>query len=644
LFNFNFNNNEIIITLKILIKNKLSFIGLIITSSFILLSLIVTIFGYSILPYNPIKSNLSEALLPPSWDHPFGTDDLGRDVLSRIIAAAPLDLQIALIVVIPSTIIGTILGAISGYFGGKLDEFVMRITDIFLAFPGLILALAVAATLGPSITNTMIALMSVWWPYYTRLARGEALSIKENQYIEASRAAGLKEISIITRHVLPNLLVPIVVYATFDLGRIILAATVLSYIGLGAQPPTPEWGRMVSETQGHLFNRWWLPLAPAATILLVVLGFNLLGDGLRDAYDPKLRQLYLAKKEVEEVTQKIPVKEVKGKVLTITGLRLIFKTPGGIIKALDGVNLWLNKNEVLGIVGESGAGKSVLGLSVLGLVPRPPGKYVGGSIKFQDKEILSLTEKELTNIRGTKVSIIFQDPSTALNPVLTVGDQVAEAIKVRLEREGLKRPSKDIIKKETIKILNEVKLPAPEMIMKMYPHELSGGMKQRIMLSIALATRPVLLIADEPTTALDVTTQAQILQLIIDMMRKRGMSILYITHDFSIIAEIADRVVVMYAGQVVESGPVRSIFKNPLHPYTQGLLNSIPSLTKIKKEITPLIGFPPSPINPPSGCRFHPRCPYAMTKCSKIIPELNEIEKEHWVACHLYFKEGDSIE
>jgi peptide/nickel transport system permease protein len=641
LFNF---NNETIVTLKILVKNKLSFIGLIITSSFILLSLIITIFGYSILPYNPIESNLSEALLPPSWNHPFGTDDLGRDVLSRIIAAAPLDLQIALIVVIPSTVIGTILGALSGYFGGKLDEFVMRITDIFLAFPGLILALAVAATLGPSITNTMIALMIVWWPYYTRLARGEALSIKENQYIEASRAAGLKEISIITRHVLPNLIVPIVVYATFDLGRIILAATVLSYIGLGAQPPTPEWGRMVSETQGHLFNRWWLPLAPAATILLVVLGFNLLGDGLRDAYDPKLRQIYLAKKEVEEGIQKIPMKEIKGEVLTISGLQLIFKTPGGIIKALDGVNLWLNRNEVLGIVGESGAGKSVLGLSVLGLVPRPPGKYLGGSIKFQDKEILSLSEKELTNIRGTKVSIIFQDPSTALNPVLTVGDQVAEAVKVRLKREGLKRPSKDIVKKEVIKILNEVKLPTPEMIMKMYPHELSGGMKQRIMLSIALATKPVLLIADEPTTALDVTTQAQILQLIIDMMRERGMSILYITHDFSIIAEIADRVVVMYAGQVVESGPVRSIFKKPLHPYTQGLLNSIPSLSKIKKEITPLIGFPPSPINPPSGCRFHPRCPYAMTKCSKIIPELHEIEKEHWVACHLYSKEGGFIE
>ena len=640
---FNFNN-ETIVTLKILVKNKLSFIGLIITSSFILLSLIITIFGYSILPYNPIESNLSEALLPPSWNHPFGTDDLGRDVLSRIIAAAPLDLQIALIVVIPSTVIGTILGALSGYFGGKLDEFVMRITDIFLAFPGLILALAVAATLGPSITNTMIALMIVWWPYYTRLARGEALSIKENQYIEASRAAGLKEISIITRHVLPNLIVPIVVYATFDLGRIILAATVLSYIGLGAQPPTPEWGRMVSETQGHLFNRWWLPLAPAATILLVVLGFNLLGDGLRDAYDPKLRQIYLAKKEVEEGIQKIPMKEIKGEVLTISGLQLIFKTPGGIIKALDGVNLWLNRNEVLGIVGESGAGKSVLGLSVLGLVPRPPGKYLGGSIKFQDKEILSLSEKELTNIRGTKVSIIFQDPSTALNPVLTVGDQVAEAVKVRLKREGLKRPSKDIVKKEVIKILNEVKLPTPEMIMKMYPHELSGGMKQRIMLSIALATKPVLLIADEPTTALDVTTQAQILQLIIDMMRERGMSILYITHDFSIIAEIADRVVVMYAGQVVESGPVRSIFKKPLHPYTQGLLNSIPSLSKIKKEITPLIGFPPSPINPPSGCRFHPRCPYAMTKCSKIIPELHEIEKEHWVACHLYSKEGGFIE
>ncbi|MEM2538609.1 MAG: ABC transporter permease, partial [Candidatus Methanomethylicia archaeon] len=286
---------EVKITFKILYKEKLNLVGLVIVGSFVIISILVSIFGYSILPYNPIEPNLSETLLPPSLIHPLGTDDLGRDTLSRILAAAPLDLMIALIVVIPSSIIGTMIGVTSGYFGGKLDEVIMRITDIFLAFPGLVLALAIAAILGPSIINTMTALMIVWWPYYTRLARGEALAIKENLYVEAAKAIGLRDFAIIMRHVIPNVIPPIIIYATLDLGRIILAATVLSYIGLGAQPPIPEWGRMVSDTQVYLFSHWWLPLAPAAIIFIVVLGFNLLGDGLRDAYEPRLRQLFMVK-------------------------------------------------------------------------------------------------------------------------------------------------------------------------------------------------------------------------------------------------------------------------------------------------------------------------------------------------------------
>lgn len=284
------DKTELKLTGRFLLKNKLSLAGGAVAAVYLFLAFVVSIFGNRFLPYNPYAQNFAQTLLPPSSSHFFGTDDLGRDIFTRVIAGAPLDAQIAFIVVLVSLAIGGGLGAFAGYLGGFVEEVVMRVTDVFLSFPALILAMAVAIAIGPGLTHSMMALLVVWWPWYARIARGEALAIKNSQYMEAARAAGLKDVQIVLKHVLPNVLMPLLVYATLDISNVVLTGSVLSFIGLGAQPPMPEWGRMVFDGQDYLSSAWWMSVLPALAIFVVVLAFSLFGDGLRDAFDPKLRR------------------------------------------------------------------------------------------------------------------------------------------------------------------------------------------------------------------------------------------------------------------------------------------------------------------------------------------------------------------
>jgi peptide/nickel transport system ATP-binding protein len=403
------------------------------------------------------------------------------------------------------------------------------------------------------------------------------------------------------------------------------------------------------------------------------------------------------------------------KLLEVQDLVLRFYTYAGVVKALEGVNLYLKKKETLGIVGETGSGKTMTGLSILSLVPTP-GKIEGGKVIFQDGddslELLSQKDAVLRNIRGKNISIIFQEPGSSLNPVYTVGDQIAEVILLHRKREMceralaqiekeeleekerkrkkiekeikdeetrkreleelerqkrenwkrrmekkvyrtmLKNPNSISLKffrripiigryrrlkretrKEVVNILHELEIADPGRVVDMYPHELSGGMQQRVVIGIALACNPIVLIADEPTTSLDMTVQAQIMDLIRKLKEKFGSSILYITHDMGVVAELCDRVAVMYAGSVCETAEVKELFKNPLHPYTKALLESIPRPGQPFKSIS---GMVPGLIDPPSGCRFHPRCSFAKVECAEAMPKMNEIEKEHFVACYLY--------
>lgn len=325
-------------------------------------------------------------------------------------------------------------------------------------------------------------------------------------------------------------------------------------------------------------------------------------------------------------------------LLSMRNVRLEFNTEEGTIHALRGVDLNVGRDEVVGLVGESGCGKTVLGLSILGLNPVPPAKLLEGSqILFKGKDLAKLATNEFAAVRGTGVSMIFQEPATSLNPVFTIGDQITESIRLRYQRsENTHTPSSSVINEQVREALKLVKIADPERVAHRYPHELSGGMKQRAMIAMALAAKPSMLIADEPTTALDVTIQAQILRLMRDLMNEVKTSILFITHDLGVISEIADRVAVMYAGRIVEESNVRELFKEPLHPYTAGLLASLPRLSELSKEIQPLAGSVPDAINPPKGCSFHPRCKFVMDQCHTIQPELKEVKPGHKVACHLY--------
>jgi oligopeptide/dipeptide ABC transporter ATP-binding protein len=367
-------------------------------------------------------------------------------------------------------------------------------------------------------------------------------------------------------------------------------------------------------------------------------------------------------------------------VLQIRNLKTYFYTYAGVVRALEGVDLDIYKGETLGLVGETGCGKSVTSLSIMRLVPDPPGRIVEGQILFKGEDLLRKSEEEMQRIRGEKITMVFQDPMTFINPVLTIGDQVSEVIMLHqdltteaiqtkideiqekidqidpssgdrqrlMERmkelEALKehppKPSKRETKKaalhKTIATLRLVQMPYPEKVIKQYPHELSGGMRQRAIIAIALSCNPDLLIADEPTTSLDVTIQAQILALLSELKKKIGASILIITHDMGIVAETCNRVGVMYAGYIIEISETKTLFREPMHPYTKGLLRAIPKLHKEVKDLEIITGSVPNLIYPPPGCRFHPRCAFKMDICDKSVPPLVEVKAGHSVACFLF--------
>ena len=319
-------------------------------------------------------------------------------------------------------------------------------------------------------------------------------------------------------------------------------------------------------------------------------------------------------------------------LLRVSGLTTVFSTTAGTVPAVDGVTYTLHEGETLAIVGESGSGKSVSALSVMGLVPNPPGRVTAGEVRYGDRDLLSLNEKRLESVRGAEISMIFQEPMSSLNPVLTIERQLTETI--MHHEEARAADARD----QAIEMLQTVQIPEPERRLAQYPHQLSGGMLQRVMIAMALACGPRVLIADEPTTALDVTIQAQILALMSDLQERLGTAILLITHDFGVVAEMADRVAVMYAGRIVELGSVFALFESPRHPYTRGLLNAIPHLDDLQGErhrerLNEIPGIVPPLTRLPPGCRFAPRCAYADDRCRREYPPIRQLDEKHWAAC-----------
>jgi oligopeptide/dipeptide ABC transporter ATP-binding protein len=317
-------------------------------------------------------------------------------------------------------------------------------------------------------------------------------------------------------------------------------------------------------------------------------------------------------------------------LLEIRKLSVQFFTYQGVVRALEEVDLTLRRSEILGLVGESGCGKSVMARAILRLIPDPPGRVSQGEIRFKGEDLLKLSPRRLREIRGKDISMIFQEPMTSLNPVYTVGNQMEEVIVLH------QQASRAQARETAAEMLKQVNMPDPERTLAKYPHELSGGMRQRVMIAMELSCKPDLLIADEPTTALDVTVQGQVLTILADLARRMGTSVLFISHDLGVVAQLCDRVSVMYAGKIVETAPVSRLFADPRHPYTRGLLRAVPSLDEEQRALQVIPGIVPRLIDPPGGCRFHPRCPERFGPCDQVVPGLTDVDSEHHVACHLY--------
>jgi peptide/nickel transport system permease protein len=582
---------------------------------FLALVMLLAIAAPLLTSHEPNFQDLDKPFAGLSSDHWLGTDSLGRDTFSRLIHGARPTLLASVAVTFFATVIAVPLGLISGYWSGKVDMLIMRVVDALLAVPPLALALAVAGTLGPGNRNLIIALVVVFVPSFVRLVRGSTLAVREEGYVDASRAIGTPSPVILWRRVFPHVLSPLLVNVSIALGSVLILEATLSYLGLGTQPPNPSWGSMLRSGFETMASDARLMLVPAITISLTSLAFNVVGDGVRDALTggTPLKRRRGDKLGLTTVLSPAPapvIGEGSDTILSIRNLGVQFDTPAGPAQVLDDVNIELKRGEILGLVGESGCGKTVTSMSVLRLLPSPPARITSGSVLFEGRDLLQLDLKELRAVRGNDIAMVFQDPMASLNPAFTVGDQLVEA---QLLHSKL---SKSHARTWAAELLDRVGIPEARKRLDDFPHTFSGGMRQRVLIAMALANYPKVLIADEPTTALDVTVQAQIIELIRNLRDEFDMSVIFVTHDLGVVQDICDRVTVMYAGQVVEQATVQELFTSPRHPYSRALLEARPKLGDDIERLRSIPGVVPTALEMPSGCRFQPRCGFATDACA----------------------------
>ncbi|GII03337.1 dipeptide/oligopeptide/nickel ABC transporter permease/ATP-binding protein [Planobispora takensis] len=562
----------------------------------------------------------------PSLAHPFGTDSLGRDVFSRVVYGARVSLGVGIGAVLLGLLIGAPLGLLAGYRGKATDAVIMAVNDIALAFPALVFALAVVAFAGANLRNVLIVLGVLGVPAWTRLVRGTTMAFAGREFVLAARALGVRDRRILWREIVPNVSVPAASYAFLGMAVVIVAEGSLAFLGLSVQAPTPTWGGLINEGRTIMENAPHLVLAPSLVMFLTVLSFNVVGDRLRALTDVRQSGLEHVRRAAAQPLPTAP-HTAGGQLLQVADLRTHFVTARGVVKAVDGVSFSLERGRTLAVVGESGSGKSMLIRSILDLLPGS-GVVRGGKVYLDGDDLTVFSPQEMRQVLGTRLAAVFQDPMTALNPVRTIGTQVAEPLRVHL---GLSR--KRALAHAAV-LLASVGIPEPGRVLRRYPHQLSGGMRQRVTIAMALSCGPDVLFADEPTTALDVTVQDQVLRLIHRQRQERNMATVLVSHDLAVVAEWADEVIVMYAGKVVERGPAADLFERTRMPYTEALLQSVPRLTDpAHHRLRVITGRPPDLAALPSGCAFHPRCPYARERCVTEAPPLFQETREHLYAC-----------
>ncbi|MBR8641584.1 dipeptide/oligopeptide/nickel ABC transporter permease/ATP-binding protein [Streptomyces tuirus] len=577
----------------------------------------------------------------PSAEHWMGQDSLGRDILSRLMYGARWSLAIGLGATALALVVGALLGAIAATSRKAVDETLMRCLDVVMAFPGIALAAVLVAVFGGGITVLICAIAFLFTPPVARVVRANVLDQYGEDYVTAERVIGARTPHIVLRHVAINCAAPVLVFCTVQVAEAIVFEASLSFIGAGVRPPDPSWGSVIADGKNMvLTGGWWATVFPGLLMLVTVLSLNILSEGVSDAWaapsarevdTPEADRLQAPEPGSGEVVRLPGLGEAARRlrararhvprdgqpVLAVENLAIGFDQRHGGVDIVDGIGFEVHPGEVLGLVGESGCGKSLTALAIMGLQPK--GARVGGQVRFGGRDLLAEPMRVRRKLLGHEMAMIYQDALSSLNPAMTIRAQLKQVVR----RGGRRGPAE---------LLTMVGLD-PERTLRSYPHELSGGQRQRVLIAMALSRDPKLIVADEPTTALDVTVQAQVIELLLRLREELGFALILVSHDLALIADVTDRVVVMYGGQIVETGVTADLVEAPAHHYTRGLLGSVLSLESGQERMTQIKGVVPSPADFPAGCRFADRCPRASGVCRTTAPVLAGTAT-HTAACH----------
>lgn len=613
----------------------------------VVLALIVlaAIFAPLVAPHSPLE--IFRARQAPTAEFPFGTDEKGRDVLSRMIYGARYSLVIGLVATALALIVGAIVGSIAAVSRKSVSEVIMRITDIIMSFPGIALAAVFVSVFGNTLPIIVITIAFLYMPQLTRIVRANVLSAYGEDYVNAAIVAGARAPWILAKHVARNVIAPIMVFTTVLVADAIVFEASLSFIQAGIQEPTPTWGNILADARaGVLAGRWWQALYPGLAIMITVLSLNILSEGLTDAmvaapkvkapkedelvpnreadrllvdavaaHEAQAESLQAALRQLKEteatrsdraafVSDEPPLLEVKD---------LCIRFPRhGNIDVVDHVSFAVRPGETMGLVGESGSGKSITSLAIIGLLDRQA--EITGEILYQGRDLLAMQQKEREALRGHEIAMIYQDALSSLNPSMLIRSQMGQ-----LTSRGGTRSADELLRLVGLD---------PKRTLESYPHELSGGQRQRVLIAMALTRDPKLIIADEPTTALDVTVQKQVVDLLNELREKLGFAMVFVSHDLALVSEVASSITVMYAGQVVEQGTTSEVLTRTLHEYTRGLLGSVLSIEAGAGRLHQIPGTVPSPRDFPTGDRFAPRSSHPEVG-HDVRPDLVSVSPSH---------------
>ena len=565
-----------------LLKKPLALLALM----WLLLVVFCAVFPTAVSAIDPIDQDLLSVKQFPSSDHPLGTDMLGRDILSRLVHGALPTIQGLLLALSVATLFSVLLGVSAGYFRGRFDRWVSQYVDLMMSMPFIVTALAVLMVFGRSMSSAMITFGVLASAGTLRTVRSVTLNVREELYIDAARISGLSDAAIIVRHVVPRVLGPIVVSLALFSAAAVSTQTGIAFLGLGTIPPAPTWGGMIFDASASINDFPWMLIPSGGVVALTILAFGLLGDALSDTAAETWTRGGVTRRSATPLlaTEKTPLAEevvllVKGVTIQTTVAQSSKQAAKVLVNQLS---LELKAGETLGIVGESGSGKTLTSLSLLGLLPTGV-EVASGEVSVRVDGVsrrLSLQdEKALAALRGKTVGMIFQEPMAALDPCFTVGHHLTEVIRAHAVVSAM------VAKKQALALLDQVKILNPDDIFKRYPHQISGGMAQRVGIARALALKPTILLADEPTTALDVTVQAEILELIRELSKTEKMAVILVTHDWGVVADICDRALVLYQGNTMEQASVMDLFEKPQHAYTKALLRANPHNVKAGESL-----------------------------------------------------------